>query len=73
MDEFLNQITSAFSDTDIDLTTIVTYLEKGYGYVEKAFDWISDSGIIGKIPGYLEKAIEIIGKGVEFIIGLISK
>lgn len=56
--------------SSIDFTAI-------YEAVKKAIDAIAASGIIAKIPGYVDKALDVIGeylpKVIDFITGAIAK
>lgn len=54
---------------NFDFSTIV-------GYVQKGIKWVEDSGIIEKIPEYVQKAVDLIAqyapKVIDFIAGLIK-
>ena len=48
-----------------------------YDVIKKGIEWIEDSGIIAKIPQYVDKALDLIGqylpKVIDFITGAIGK
>lgn len=63
----MENITAALADINI-----VEILDKVYPYAEKAINWVTSSDILSKVPEYVEKAVEIIGKVVEYVMGLIG-
>lgn len=66
----MENITAALENIDLD--TVIGALEKVYPYAEKAVNWVVSSDILSKVPEYVEKAVEIIGKVVEYVMGLVG-